>query len=567
MLQENNAINLDLLRDKWIPVTEILEREELGCGAEAKTVRYAGLPERISYEELLTSSKKYAVSHPRSDIEFWTEALCISMTQVIFTPLDAWETMDMLGEPMSKEHFLQGVEDKRFKDFFCVGGETPFMQSKWPFKKLAEKDLEKQRQGVRKVFPGYSDSKIHFTKSGEMSAVCPGCFAAAAYGTASVVPMGGAGYKVNLNPRGVTVFVDDPDFRKKIWKNVIHKDNQLIKNYLEKDRIDKPIWAMSEEEVKLASTEVVNGKATIPLRNIGLFCGLFWQPVSVLVEWRVNEDKDVVCDCCGKFSEILSSDAFLCKSHWGNTKGAPWIHPHMPYVTYVPKETKTVALRACEFKGYRGFHPVWSQLLDIIPPDGGSAEGVVAPEWSAVVRNYKENIGDIEENDAVSLSIGGYVFKRDGATNILRQNRFESVSLSGARKLEGLNDWGLGKVERVVSNGLKIASYVRGAVFGVTKTLASKGLSEKASDAQSSFFSMTELVMRTAVHRAGGMSEKDFKESLEGWLKMLKRDAIDVYDSALKKYSQSDRTRQAVAVGRTRLIKNISMLIKNTRES
>ncbi len=287
---------MNLLIDKWIPV------------------QHAGLPEKITLQQLLCGEKTGELCLPRDDMEFACLQLLVALTQVLFTPVDKKALVQRIQKPLTLEEYVDGCEGK--KDWFDLSHpETPFMQYK------GVKQTKASETPLEKLLPGLNDgqSKVFINQAGLADCLCESCAAIALYHYSNNCPNmgGGPGGGIKSGLRGnspISTLVSDPSLRRTIWLNTLTSES--VDRFFQDDQgsyVDTPNYV----------DKVCAGDKIYP-HKISLTRGLFWCPVRFeMLDMQTSKH----CSHCGCKGRAYT---YFRKEPFGYQMEGIWNHPYSP---------------------------------------------------------------------------------------------------------------------------------------------------------------------------------------------------------------------------------------------
>lgn len=153
---------MNLLTDPWIPVL------------------HNKVFDQISLRELLCQEADWELVLPRDDMELACLQLLISLTQVLFTPVDQQVLRARIKTPLREIEFEQVIAN--YQEWFDLDHSAmPFMQTRGV--QAAEVTP------IQKLFIGLPEGNNHalFNAEGEINAICGGCVAIALFNQANNV--------------------------------------------------------------------------------------------------------------------------------------------------------------------------------------------------------------------------------------------------------------------------------------------------------------------------------------------------------------------------------------------
>lgn len=322
---------MNLLTDAWLPVRTlsgkriVIRPSELNEGPD--------LPVAIEWSRS---------SFPGAITEFM-----VGLFQTILFPEDAKAWRDFLEKPPSRSFLEKEFSKAAFA--FNLEGDAPFMQDT-TLKSMAEDS----RKPIQKLLvDGVSDNQEKnradlFTKSGDISALCKSCAAAAIIDLQAHAPQGGAGYGTsNRGGCPPTTLISCDTIWKTVWANVL--EERFFKMSGRGDYREIFPW--------------VGGSKKHPLH---VYWGL---PRRVFLE----EASEGTCSICTGKGAVHRS--FLSSPGGIKYAESDWRHPLSPYVRN--KEGSWV-VRATEgdLVGYRN----WMGIL-VDTPQGDGLPAKVIRRW------------------------------------------------------------------------------------------------------------------------------------------------------------------------------------------
>lgn len=492
---------MNLLKDAWIPV------------------KRNGVPEQISFKELLCTNNFYEISHPRDDMELATLQLLVCLTQCIFMPSNRDELVSNIKRPMNEDRFESGIKD--YLSWFSVNDpEYPFMQ-----------DVDAKDEvvtGIQKLLPGMPEgdgSATLFVDQDAVKKACPSCVAIALFNQATNAPSFGGGTKAPLRGSApITLLVYSQNLREMIWKNIL--DAEWAKDFWPYLHIsDKPVWV-----------EKLKKKSLIPTASIGMMRGLFWQPAYLYMDW-ISLKEAAICPCCGRLSKDFCE--FFKKNKFPyELLGPNWRHPHSPYIL----DKKNNNLEVLSFnKG--GTLPLWSRLSDMLPVDSKNITG-----WSLPVKRYKELI---YFNDTLPLVVGGYRNKQ--ASILDRKHEIVSISAAWIKDDENLNI-----LHGMIGLALSFRDCLTKKAYSFGKSIdqSSNIPSGIANQASNSFFQDTELLMH---HFISSETGPNLSEELAKELKVV---CIKIFDEIKEPYLSNTKALKSYSINKVGLLRELSAFVK-----
>ena len=435
---------MNLLTDPWIPVRP-----------QAKTS-----DQKLTLRQLLCEDDKWELCLPRDDMEMAALQLLICLVQVFFLPENIRELKKRIQVPLEESDFEQGV--KIFINWFSLDHpEYPFMQVRGvradkitPFTKLLT-GLDSTTNCCFVNEPGLGNL------------LCGACAGITLFNQASCSPSFGGGFKSNLrdarwpgkNEKGglsgvpITTLLQGDGLRQTIWMNVLNKEHlaQLLP-WHSNIQNDEPTWV-----------RLINEGEKIPVHQVGLIRGLFWQPTRVEL---VCSNEMQICSCCGE--EVVRAYSGFKKEQLRYTMLGIWPHPHSPRIIKITADGSEES-----FVSFNAITPSWTQLGRFVIQrlaDGNQG----GQEPAAVIRQAKSFLRGLR------LNVGGYANQQ--AKILKRRHEIISFPDGWSDKTDILNSlvmMGLGHLEalekslRVFSRGIKETkskSKIKGAGVPVYQT-------------------------------------------------------------------------------------------------
>ena len=428
---------MNLLTDSWIPV-----REQANASVK-----------KLTLEQLLCEDGKWELCLPRDDMEMATLQMLICLAQVLFVPSNKEGLKQRIQIPLKKNVFEQGVRE--YGDwFFLDHPHFPFMQVRGvradkttPFSKLLT-GLDSTTNCCFVNEPGLGEY------------LCGSCACIALFNQASCSPSFGGGFKSNLrdarwpgkDKRGglsgvpITTLVQGSALRQTVWMNVLSEERlaQLFPWYTGIQN-DEPTWV-----------RLIKEGEKIPVHEVGLIRGLFWQPTRVEL---VHSKRFEKCSCCGE--QGLRTYSGFKKEQLRYTVLGVWPHPHSPrFIKPTPDGVEE------SFVSFNAISPSWTQLgrFVIQRQVDGNQEG---QEPAAVIRQAKSLLRDLRMN------VGGYanqqakILKRRHEVITLPDGWSDSTDIINNLIMTGLNHLeALKKALRFFSKGTK-KTKVKNKIKGV----------------------------------------------------------------------------------------------------
>lgn len=489
-----------MLKDDWIPV------------------KRKGVPEQISYKELLCTNNFYVLSHPRDDMELAALQLLVCLTQCIFMPSNREELVFNIKKAMNEDRFENGIKD--YVSWFSLNdAEYPFMQ-----------DVDAKDEvvtGIQKLLPGMPEgdgSATLFVNGDAVKKACPSCVAIALFNQATNAPSFGGGTKAPLRGSApITLLVYSKNLREMIWENIL--DFEWAKEFWPQVNIsEKPVWV-----------EKLEKKSSIRTASIGMMRGLFWQPAYLYMDW-VSSQIATVCPCCGRLSKEFCE--FFKKNKFPyELVGPNWRHPHSPYIL----DEKNKDLQVLSFN--KGVSlPLWSRLSDMLPIDSKVITG-----WSLPVKRYKELK---YFNDPLPLVVGGYRNKQ--ASILDRHHEMVSIGATWIKDDENLNI-----LHGIIAMALSFRDSLSKKAYSFGKSIdqASNIPAGIANQASNLFFQDTELLMHKFISSEPGLNLAN------DIAKELKRVSVKIFEEVTEPYFSNIKALKSHAINKIGLQRELNDIV------
>lgn len=366
---------MNLLTDAWIPV------RPLPAGAACK----------LTLRQLLCEDGSWELCLPRDDMELAALQLLICMTQVFFPPQNTAALKQRIVALLPVDEFESGCAP--YREWFRVDHpDFPFMQRKGA---KVETPMDKLLAGLTGA------QNCCFVNEPNLAAqLCGGCTAIALFNLASCSPSFGGGFKLGLRQgAAITTLLSGDDLRQTIWLNIISEDRQesfLSWHSATKDQ--RPTWVDPIPSTK------------IPVSEIGLLRGLFWQPAHV--ELKEHEGHGI-CSCCGFESDITYKRFYKDKFSSFDVDGT-WSHPHSPAIMTINRDG-TIDEDILSFGKSRA--PAWTNLARFVVHQ--QADGKKPGQRPAAVLLQAMTLFN---QSKIRLIVGGYQNQKGQATILGRRH-------------------------------------------------------------------------------------------------------------------------------------------------
>jgi len=427
----------------------------------------------------LTQGPDYpvAIEWPRAPWNGAITEFLVGLFQTILLPEDAKAWRDFWDKPPSPSFLEKELKKAAFA--FNLEGEQSFMQD-LTLKPMAE-DYRKPIQKL--LVDGISDNQEKnradlFVKSGDISALCKSCAAAAIIDLQSHAPQGGAGFYTCLRGGGpqTTLIVCDTLF-KTVWANVLEEHK----------------FGMSGRADYREIFPWVGGSTKHPLH---IYWGL---PRRVLLE----EASEGTCSICASQGPVHRS--FV--SYRGGIKYAEgdWRHPLSPYVR---NQEDSWMVRATEgdLVGYRN----WMGILVDTPQGDG------LPAW--VVRRWIDR--DIPGED---IRLWGFGYQCDQAAVIRWCESRMPIVMVPEEKRAAFEKF----IRTLVTLAERGREQLQACIFGALKQSMRPTHRTRAS---LSLWPRTEQAFLEHVHAAAeGADQEKLKDSFSI---LIQREAIRIFNEA-----------------------------------
>lgn len=479
---------MNLLEDAWIPV-----RADGGNGGFRL----------LTYRQLLCEPGSWQVSLPRDDLELACLQLLVCMTQVMFLPADDATLRKRLDVPLPSEDFAAGISPCR--DWFDLDHPTqPFMQSRGV--KTAE------YTPIQKLLVGLPEGNNHafFNDAGEVRKLSGPIAAIALFNQASNAQSIGGGFKGNLrggsNPylAPVNTLVAGDNLRETVWRNVLTlpRVQDRLPGWTPDFGRDQPTWIKPIKE-----------KEVIRWNEIGLFRGLFWQPL--LVELVRSEDL-ASCDVLG--GEEGSFYSGFRKAKFKFSVEGIWTHPHGAMIWNRKKNEH-------RFVSFSAASPAWTLLSEFVVPR--DVDGLAANEGCMPAGPVVQAM-EVFPDEPVHLIVGGYCTRQASVV----ERRHELMSLAKGwdndkTRLKQLVDFGT-RARQVLYKSIALS--VRG-----DKKNGIKGIASPIHDsADKHFYARTESLIHEIFSNALTFREwkgakAAFTDQLAGHCRAIFQELTDPY--------------------------------------
>ena len=488
---------MNLLTDAWIPLQQ------------------AGSMEKISLQQLLCSENQGELCLPRDDMEFACLQLLVAITQVLFTPTDKNHLIQRIQQPLTQEEYVDGCEGK-LTWFDLNHPETPFMQ----FRDVKAKELTP----MDKLMAGVADgtNKTFINPRNLVTGLCYGCTAIALYNTAYNCPSLGGGFKSGM--RGstpITVLIRRENLRQTLWHNVLTQE-ALAR--------EMPWY----ETTKGSKPNYVSGVARdskIPVSNVGLMAGLFWQPAHF--ELSASETAGA-CSCCGQNLPLFTG--FKKEKFNYNIEGV-WPHPLSARTFSIKKGEKEE-----KFPSFTTTQPSWVHLAKLVVDKDNGKEGYHPTPVVTQLKSFGAK--------RLDLMVGGY--RNNKATVLERRHEMYSLAEGWQSNTQLVDE--LVNLAQDYKKALRKTLDLFGE--GIKDRFAGTGIN-LTDQYDAIFYQQTEQTMHDT------FAEIDFKQpadSLNALATSLKRQVIRLFNQAVYPYQQDPKMLKALASSRRLLNKYLKEL-------
>lgn len=483
---------MNLLIDDWIPV------------------QHQGVFKQISLKALLTSDEPWQVSLPRDDMEMACLQLLVSLTQMLFTPVDGKELKGRINKPITVNEYNDAVAGK--DEWFDMDHlEHPFMQ----IRGVKATELT----DMAKLFAGLtgSTSSTFVNEPNLASKLCPSCAVLGLFNQAMNCPGFGGGFKASLRGSApISTLILGDNLRETLWKNVLSKavlDD--VMPWHEATRHEKPNWV-----------DRVKPGQKIGSHETGLLRGLFWQPAHIEL---VSEEGQGCCDCCGQ--EGTRYLGFKKEKFVYEFSGV-WPHPHGPRIYKLTKGE-----REEKFSSFTTNAPTWTLLNQFLIQEDLEKEGRTPAPVVSQARSLSLN------NGMFHLMVGGY---RNNQASIL-ERRHELFSI--ARAWEN-ND---ALIARIVETGLAYKTELRKKLYGFFKATGA-AIQDQA---EHRFYRQSESLVHDMLRN---MNFKESKAAFANYHRQLHEAVREIFDQVTDPYRNEPKMIRALAVARRGLEKSLTEL-------
>lgn len=483
---------MNLLIDDWIPV------------------QHQGFFKQISLKALLTSDEPWQVSLPRDDMEMACLQLLVSLTQVLFIPLDAKELKARIGKPVTEDDYKDAVEGK-LEWFGMDHPESPFMQVRG-VKATELTDMAKLFAGLTG-----STSSTFVNEPNLAGTLCSSCAALGLFNQALNCPGFGGGFKASL--RGsvpISTLILGDDLRDTLWQNVLCKTVlDDVMPWHETNKNEKPNWV-----------DLVKSKDKVAAHETGLLRGLFWQPAHIEL---VREEGRGSCDCCGKEAQRYIG---FKKEKFVYEFNGVWPHPHGPRVYKLAR-----GMREEKFSSFTTNAPSWTLLNQFLIQEDLEREGRTPAPVITQARDLVIN------NGTLHLMVGDY---RNNQASIL-ERRHELFSI--AREWEN-ND---ALIARIVQTGLAYKTELRKKLYGFFKATGA-AIQDQA---EHRFYRQSESLVHDMLRN---MNFKESKAAFANYHRQLHEIVREIFDQVTDPYRNEPKMIRALVVARRGLEKSLAEL-------
>lgn len=503
---------MNLLEDPWVPV-----RAADGAGAFRL----------LTYRDLLCEpGQRWQISLPRDDLELACLQLLVCMTQVMFLPEDDTALRQRMATPLTQAEFDTGVVP--FIDWFDLAHPTqPFMQRQ-------DVDAEKITP-IQKLLIGLPEGNNHafFNEAGEVKHLSGAIAAIALFNQASNSPNWSGKYKGGLRGGGpITTLVFDVDLRRMIWCNVLTRPRVEERQIIAPGPAqDKPTWV-----------EPIVRNATIGWNEIGLFRGLFWQPV------RLRLVKSSQAQTCGVLSgsPVPGYCGFIAEPDFKFKIEGLWPHPHGAINMTLKK-----GVLEQRFASFTTTAPAWTQLSEFVIPrstndkdakDGSSPAGPIS------------QFGAMAEGERLNILVGGY---RTNQASVL-ERRHELICLAPG--------WGKeARLVTLVEIGKVAKKALRGKLYFAAqgnKEKALKGLGAAVHEtAEKLFFTRTESLIHQSF--SSDATFQQWGEARRAYAERIADHCRDIFEELTDPYAMKPELIPVIAWSRRALNIDLKKLMED----
>ncbi|QQZ30078.1 type I-E CRISPR-associated protein Cse1/CasA [Thiothrix subterranea] len=482
---------MNLLTDAWIPTQQ-----------NSKT-------QLVTLQSVLCSDEPYEIALSRDDMELACLQLLICLTQVLFLPEDVKAWKQRIRTPLAEAEYEQGIEN--YKDWFDLRHpETPFMQIRGV--------SSKETTPIQKLFVGLPEGNNHafFNDAGDIQSISESAATIVLFNQAMNSPSFGGGFKGGFRGGApITTLMAGDKLRHSIWFNVLHKQSvlTLMPDYEVLKLQDKPVWV-----------EPIKAKSTIYAHEIGLLCGLFWQPAHIELEF---EDSAGACEFYGMPVEDGRVVSFK-KEKFVYEMIGDWIHPHSPRVVDLKSKVQ-------KYRSFTTTAPAWTQLNHFVVSTDDQKEGHYP---AAVVRQFHEMVASNQ------LIVGGY---RNKQAAIL-QRRHDVFPLKAGWDKNGA------QITALVNSAYEIKNLLRNKLYGFVKASGAEGVHEQA---ETIFYHQSEFLIHQALREVDWADAAQYIQSLRNKLICL---SWSIFAQVTQPYSHEPKMIKALAIAKLTLGKEFSKL-------
>jgi CRISPR system Cascade subunit CasA len=514
---------MNLLKDSWIPV----QRDNVA--------------QQITFKELLCRDEPWQMSLPRDDLEMACLQLLIALVQTLFTPKDRNEWFERHDAPLSECEY--DAQAERYSNWFDLDHATqPFMQTR---------GVEARKiTPIQKLFVGLPEgdtSHAFFNLAGEVSVACGSCCAIALFNQASNAPSFGGGPGGGFKPglrrsTPVTTIVFASRVRQIIWRNVLRQD--VVDHFYPDKKTfspnDSPVWV-----------QPIARNTKVPVSNIGLLRGLFWQPARVEL---MGQSMEATCECCGANANNIYSG--FRKATFGFEVDGTWLHPSSP-------RQLDVRNNRFSYLSFSKESPAWTQLSQYLFPLGGIGN---KPGYSpALAVDQYSKLADRLDDRSITLLVGGYVNER-GKTAKIAQRRHELFNLA-AGWIDHADD-----ISRIVSLGLQVKNALNAALAKLIEKVKDPNTKAKESTFSEGirkasitrFYCQSEPLIHTQL---GEMDFHEFKHAHDALAEDLSAIALEIFEQQTAPYRHRPEIYRIIALARGGLRAKLNMLTKGDRNA
>jgi CRISPR system Cascade subunit CasA len=436
--------------------------------------------------------------------------LLVSLTQVLFIPVDGRELKARIGTPITEGEYYDAVEGK-VEWFDMDHPEHPFMQ--------VSGVTATEPTDMAKLFAGLtgSTSGTFVNEPNLASKLCPSCTALGLFNQAMNCPSFGGGFKASLRGSApISTLVLGDNLRHTLWLNILCKPVLAdVMPWHESTTNEKPNWV-----------DLVKPKDKIAAHETGLLRGLFWQPAHIEL---MREEGRGDCDCCGQEEQRYLG---FNKEKFVYEFSGVWPHPLCPRIYKLTKGE-----REEKFSSFTTNAPSWTLLNQFLIQEDLGKEGRIPAPVVSQARSLLLSHGMLH------LMVGGY---RNNQASIL-ERRHELFSI--AKEWEN-ND---ALIARIVDTGLAYKTELRKKLYGFFKATGA-AIQDQA---EHRFYRETEPLVHDMLRN---MNFKESKAAFADYHLKLRQTVRAIFGQVTDPYQNEPKMIHALAVARRGLEKSLAEL-------